>query len=102
MTTKINDFPLRAHNTFGLDVRAAHFLEYASEEELTELIHTEQISTPYLHIGGGSNLLFTDRYYPGTILHSLIQGKSVPGAEGYAMPFLVRITGKFDHDVAFV
>jgi len=81
MTTKINDFPLRAHNTFGLDVRAAHFLEYASEEELTELIHTEPISTPYLHIGGGSNLLFTDSYYPGTILHSLIQGISVTGED---------------------
>lgn len=73
----MNDFPLRGHNTFGLDVRAARFLEYTSEEELEELIHTGQITEPYLHIGGGSNLLFTDECYPGTILHSCIRGISV-------------------------
>ena len=77
MMTKMNDFPLREHNTFGLDVRAAHFLEYTSEEELAELIRTKQITSPYLHIGGGSNLLFTKDYYPGTVLHSCIRGISI-------------------------
>ena len=72
----MKNFPLRAHNTFGLEVYAHRFLEYASEEELTTLIHTGQIGTPCLHIGAGSNLLFTDNY-PGTILHSRILGISV-------------------------
>lgn len=72
----MKNFPLRAHNTFGLEVYAHRFLEYASEEELATLIHTGQIGTPYLHIGAGSNLLFTDNY-PGTILHSRILGISV-------------------------
>lgn len=64
--------PLRDHNTFGLDVHAARFLEYGSEEELARLARTGQISPPFLHIGRGSNLLFTGDY-PGTILHSRIK-----------------------------
>ena len=46
-------------NTFGLDVEAAVFLEYGSVEELEKLIADGRSTSPYLHIGGGSNLLFT-------------------------------------------
>ena len=41
-------------NTFGLDVEAAVFLEYSSVEELEKLIAAGRITSPYLHIGGGS------------------------------------------------
>ncbi len=73
---KKEDFSLLSHNTFGIDVKAACFLEYRSVEELHELIARELITMPYLHIGGGSNLLFT-KDYPGTVLHSLIGGIEV-------------------------
>lgn len=63
-------------NTFGLDVEAAVFLEYSSVEELEKLIATGRITSPYLHIGGGSNLLFTGNY-EGVILHSRIGGIEV-------------------------
>lgn len=63
-------------NTFGLDVEAAVFLEYSSVEELEELIADGRITSPYLHIGGGSNLLFTGNY-EGVILHSRIGGIEV-------------------------
>ena len=66
-------YSLRNHNTFGLDVSAERFLEYSSEEELLELLRGGQVTVPFLHIGGGSNLLFTQDY-PGTILHSCIKG----------------------------
>ena len=62
---------MKIPNTFGLDVEAAVFLEYNSVEELEELIAAGRITSPYLHIGGGSNLLFTDDY-KGVILHSHI------------------------------
>lgn len=68
----MRNYPLRNHNTFGLDVSASNFLEYNTEEELLELIQKGHVTSPLLHIGGGSNLLFT-RDYPGTILHSRIQ-----------------------------
>lgn len=59
-------------NTFGLDVKAGRWLEYASMEELKALIAEGQISSPYLHVGSGSNLLFLGDF-EGTVLHSAIR-----------------------------
>ena len=67
---------MKIPNTFGLDVEAAVFLEYSSVEELEKLIADGCITSPYLHIGGGSNLLFTGNY-EGVILHSRIGGIEV-------------------------
>ncbi|OKZ13585.1 MAG: UDP-N-acetylenolpyruvoylglucosamine reductase [Bacteroides oleiciplenus] len=67
---------MKIPNTFGLDVEAAVFLEYDSVEKLEELIAAGRITSPYLHIGGGSNLLFTGDY-EGVILHSRIGGIEV-------------------------
>ena len=58
-------------NTFRMDVRAKIFAEYSSVEELKEFLATyknEQI----LHIGAGSNLLFT-KDFDGVILHSAMR-----------------------------
>lgn len=66
----------RIPNTFGIEVMAARFLEYRSEEELKELIAAGRITAPYLHVGSGSNLLFV-KDYEGTVLHSLIGGIEV-------------------------
>lgn len=63
-------------NTFGIDVAAASFLEYHSEAELLELIAKGSVTTPFLHIGGGSNLLFI-KDYEGVVLHSGICGLEV-------------------------
>lgn len=73
---KQENYSLLAHNTFGIDVKARCFLEYHSVDELRDLIAQGLITKPYLHIGGGSNLLFT-KDYPGTILHSRIGGIEV-------------------------
>lgn len=69
-------YSLLSHNTFGIDVSAARFLEYASVEELQQQIAQGAVTTPFLHIGGGSNLLFT-KDYDGLILHSCIGGIEV-------------------------
>lgn len=63
-------------NTFGIDVKTAVFLEYDSVEELEKLIAAGGITSPYLHIGEGSNLLFTGDY-EGVVLHSRISGVEV-------------------------
>ena len=61
-------YSLLPYNTFGIDVSASRFLEYASVAELKEYIAQGAVTTPFLHIGGGSNLLFT-KDYDGLILH---------------------------------
>lgn len=69
-------YSLLSHNTFGIDVNAARFLEYTSVDELKTLIAQGALTTPFLHIGGGSNLLFT-KDYDGLVLHSRIEGVEV-------------------------
>ena len=69
-------YSLLSYNTFGIDVSATRFLEYTSVEELQQQIAQGAVTTPFLHIGGGSNLLFT-KDYDGLILHSRIEGIEV-------------------------
>ena len=72
-----HNYPLLAHNTFGMDVEASVFVEYESVTELKEiLLHQLCPDGKWLHIGGGSNLLFTGDF-DGMILHSAIKGFEV-------------------------
>lgn len=65
---------LRAYNTFGLNAKASLLVEYSSEEELSEIFHDPRVKgRPFLHVGQGSNLLFT-KDYEGVVLHSNIKG----------------------------
>ena len=57
-------------NTFGMKVKARCFMEYDSVADLVD-IEFGELARPVLHIGGGSNLLFTDDF-KGTVLHSKI------------------------------
>lgn len=72
-----NNCSLKPYHTFGMEVYAANFIEYASKEELISLLKGDLLATTHwLHIGGGSNLLFLDNYR-GTIVHSAIKGMKV-------------------------
>ena len=75
MIYRYSDYSLLPFNTFGIEVKAANFFEFESEEELLELV-AEGINSPLLVIGGGSNLLFL-KDFDGTILHSRISGVEV-------------------------
>ncbi len=57
-------------NTFGMKVKARCFVEYDSVADLVD-IEFGELARPVLHIGGGSNLLFTDDF-KGTVLHSKV------------------------------
>lgn len=68
--TRIEDYDLRARNTFRMKVKCALYIEYSSVAELLSL-PVEELPRPIMHIGAGSNLLFT-KDFPGTILHSKV------------------------------
>jgi UDP-N-acetylmuramate dehydrogenase len=57
-------------NTFRMRVKAKCFVEYDSVADLVD-IEFDELSCPILHIGSGSNLLFTEDF-KGTVLHSRI------------------------------
>lgn len=77
------NYSLLPHNTFHIAATCKRFVEYASVEELQNFIKrkTLQSDERLLHIGGGSNLLFTADF-DGTVLHSAIRGITVENAEG--------------------
>ncbi len=62
---------LLPYNTFGIDVKTRIFAEYSSVEELRELL-VRYKNERILHIGAGSNLLFTGDF-EGVILHSAMR-----------------------------
>ena len=68
---RIENYDLGAHNTFGMKVKAALYIEYDSVDELMSLDY-KSLPQPIFHIGAGSNLLFT-KDFPGTVLHSNIK-----------------------------
>lgn len=80
MTTRY-DYSLLPHNTFGIDVRCREFVEYASVDELRALLPRLKAGERWLHIGGGSNLLFTGDF-AGIILHSAIMGLETTHDDG--------------------
>ncbi len=62
------DLSLLHRHTFGMDVRAAYWAEYQSEQELTDLLQRFS-DRSVLPIGSGSNMLFT-KDFDGVLLHS--------------------------------
>ena len=68
---KCENISLLPYNTFRMDVKAAVFAEYASVEELRQLLEQYR-DKRILHIGSGSNLLFTGDF-DGVILHSAMR-----------------------------
>ncbi len=68
-----HDYSLKAHNTFGIEAQCSRFAEYEDKDELRKLLEEIRNSgCRFLHIGEGSNLLFT-KDFDGLILHSAIK-----------------------------
>ena len=65
---ELKNISLLPYNTFGIDAKAKLFIEYYSLDELRQVL-TEHKGERILHIGQGSNLLFT-KDFDGVILHS--------------------------------
>ncbi len=68
---RIENYDLSSHNTFRMKARCALYVEYDTVAELMEL-DWKNLPGPVMHIGAGSNLLFTGDY-PGTVLHSNVK-----------------------------
>lgn len=65
---------LKNLNTFGIDAKARYFSEFASIDNLSELLSEKSFTdVKKLILGGGSNLLFTQNY-DGLVLKNNLKG----------------------------
>lgn len=80
-------FNAQIPNTFAVSAKATQYVEYNSVSDLRQLIPALQ-GKRVLHIGGGSNLLFTTDF-DGIVLHSRILG--IEQVETSAGSVLVRV-----------
>lgn len=71
------DISLKPYNTFGIEAKAAFFIEINSLNDLKEVLNSKEIShLPKLILGGGSNLLFT-KDWSGLVIKNQIKGIEV-------------------------
>ncbi len=72
----LNHQNLKTLNTFGLPVNAEKLVEIDSIETLMGVLDSEYFCKPYLILGGGSNVLFTQDF-PGLVLKNELKGFEV-------------------------
>ncbi|WP_153100957.1 UDP-N-acetylmuramate dehydrogenase [Paraburkholderia hayleyella] len=71
------DYSLRAHHTFGFDVRARVACQIERETQLRAALQAAPFAAlPRLVLGGGSNIVFT-RDFDGLVLHIALRGRCV-------------------------
>jgi UDP-N-acetylmuramate dehydrogenase len=92
-------YSLLPHNTFGMDVKAAHFVEFSDVEDALR-IASELGDMRHLVIGGGSNLLFMGDF-DGVILHSAIKTIEVLGENESSVSVRVGSGVNWDEFVAY-
>ena len=84
-----------------MDVKASLFIEYDSVEELKQILRDYPLEGDrWLHIGAGSNLLFTGDY-PGIVLHSCIRGFEVVAEDAETVIVRVGAGEVWDDFVAY-
>ncbi|WP_263262864.1 UDP-N-acetylmuramate dehydrogenase [Pseudomonas sp. RIT-PI-S] len=73
---------LKAYNTFGVDVRAAHFAEVTDDAALLAALgYAKAHELPVYLLGGGSNLLLLEDL-PGLVIRMASRGRRLLQAQG--------------------
>lgn len=76
MIKTYDNYDLSSHNTFAMNVKCGEFMEYSHADDIPFILSSIRKDIPKIHIGAGSNLLFTGDF-PGIVLHSAIKGIDV-------------------------
>jgi len=90
-------FPLKDITTFHAKVYAKHYTEFASINELKEILSSPEVKgKQFMILGGGSNVLFTGDYN-GIIIRNAIKGIEIIKEEGNDV-FIKARSGEKWHD----
>jgi len=72
-----DNISLKPYNTFGIDVKADHYVELSSHEEIISFVNNHLNKYPnYLILGGGSNILFVNDFH-GLVIHLSNKGITI-------------------------
>lgn len=70
----LQNHPLKAYNTFGLEANAQYFVEVTTVGELQEVLQQPELKgLPRFILGGGSNILLT-KDFDGLVIKNSIKG----------------------------
>jgi UDP-N-acetylmuramate dehydrogenase len=70
-----NNISLQPYNTFGIDVKAKHFISVSSVDELKAIFSSEDFPQKFI-LGGGSNMLLT-KDIDALVIHLNLKGKQI-------------------------
>src|SRR3989344_5426228 len=80
-----NNVPLAPLTTFKVGGPARYYCRVSEPSEIGEAIDfAEQKNIPLYVLGGGSNVVFSDRGYPGLVIHISDGGLTVEGERMHA------------------
>ena len=71
----LHDISLKPFNTFGIDVKAKHFVSIANVDELKQVLDIKTYSNRLL-LGGGSNMLLT-KDVEALVIHLNMKGIAI-------------------------
>lgn len=92
------NYSLKEVSTFHVKTSAKYYTEFASVDELKEILSSDIVkSKPFMILGGGSNVLFTGDYQ-GVIIRNAIKGIEIAKEEGRSI-FIKANAGEKWHDV---
>ncbi|MBQ6956004.1 MAG: UDP-N-acetylmuramate dehydrogenase [Bacteroidales bacterium] len=73
------DFPMKQYNTFGIDAIAERLCMLEERDDFRLAALSEELgNSPFFILGGGSNVVFPERYR-GTVLHPVNKGIELVG-----------------------
>lgn len=91
---------LKKYNTFGIDVSARFFITVNSYEDLSSFFSSYKKDKPFLILGGGSNILFTENF-DGYVLKIALKGQRVIHQDADSIVINVSAGEDWDEFVAF-
>ena len=72
----LRNVPLKNFSTFHLGGNAKYFTVVRTKDELKEAIRwAKRTNMPYFILGGGSNVLFSDKGFDGLVIRNQIEGR---------------------------
>src|SRR3989344_8677024 len=74
----LENHSLKNLNTFGIDAKARFFVEVESRQDVVDALEfARKNSLPILVLGGGSNVLISDKGFDGLVILNKIHGSRI-------------------------